>query len=820
MAISSKIEEILLEITKNIGNISDALNIGVGDIDIPGSAIFEINNLKSTAETGYPYFGIIETSPLSFNTTYDLNNDQFNVSISSGTFSYNGSLNQVTAQKIPIKKEFLKDYSVYLDPSVYKYGITIGLSIDEAKKTTQTFNTKTTVNASSGSTFIYVNSTGTADSLGYPIEAHVGSIYLKFNGSGFGNTALFIDPNYYTGAGYGTLPNSVASGSAVKFVYQPKLSYIAGFPISTNSSDPTIYNYFPPIPTSWLPIAKVLVEDPTNPVVAGNENDSIIRTVVDMPTANSENPILGDSDDIADVINYCNSTINNLKSYKNDYSINSFINAVNQYSNYLAGQDNISVNEYWSKQPFRPTQYYSKGLSFSGLERFEFPANFSSAYYNVTGTDLQHTFGTFRGDLVTYNSAVLGSATIGTNDITTTVLTVPSFNSNLKSGTQIYGISAVCSVDGTHYEETAPSYVSVISTNTTNESYAVDLSWTGIGLTNPLFYNVYKRVSTNSEIVEKKLTNSNEVIFPPYNLETGISDNTNFVLTDKTYAININNGTDCYIGGVKLKIGYNAPGQSATGSSGLNFKVFAGDITGPNYLTQQYATSKLLYSDIKSGTNEYNIVFSQGFNASAGDLNWLVIEKDSDFSVGTGLTDLYIRVLNSGSNEIYSYNGVFDQFSSWNSETGIAYIVPLNFVDNGTITTSSINRGIKLTNRISNTARRLSVYVPPVDDIVDNTGLFFNGSTVAIASTTDKTIKNDLVVSVTAKLGENGTEKTLTTTVPKGTDRDTRFLLGTASDLFDRVVNISVIPGSNLTRITNGPILWDIYDLITVETAP
>ena len=42
MAISSKIEEIILEIAKNAGNISDAMTLGVGDIDTPSSAIFEI----------------------------------------------------------------------------------------------------------------------------------------------------------------------------------------------------------------------------------------------------------------------------------------------------------------------------------------------------------------------------------------------------------------------------------------------------------------------------------------------------------------------------------------------------------------------------------------------------------------------------------------------------------------------------------------------------------------------------------------------------------------------------------------------------------
>ena len=77
-----------------------------------------------------------------------------------------------------------------------------------------------------------------------------------------------------------------------------------------------------------------------------------------------------------------------------------------------------------------------------------------------------------------------------------------------------------------------------------------------------------------------------------------------------------------------------------------------------------------------------------------------------------------------------------------------------------------------------------------------------------------------MIVTVIAKNGENGEEKTLTTTVPKGTGRDTRFLLGSEVDLFDRIVDVYINPGTNLTRTNNGPILWDIYDLITVETEP
>ena len=48
MAISSKIEEVILEITKTAGNIYDALKYGIGSSEIPGSSIFEINNFNNS----------------------------------------------------------------------------------------------------------------------------------------------------------------------------------------------------------------------------------------------------------------------------------------------------------------------------------------------------------------------------------------------------------------------------------------------------------------------------------------------------------------------------------------------------------------------------------------------------------------------------------------------------------------------------------------------------------------------------------------------------------------------------------------------------
>jgi hypothetical protein len=159
-------------------------------------------------------------------------------------------------------------------------------------------------------------------------------------------------------------------------------------------------------------------------------------------------------------------------------------------------------------------------------------------------------------------------------------------------------------------------------------------------------------------------------------------------------------------------------------------------------------------------------------------------------------------------------------FGSWVDSGKTPYVKLRGYLDNGSSLGTNYKRGIKFTNKIANKPRRLSVYVPPVENIINNTGLILNGNTTGTAFSTDTSTKNELLVTVYARNGIGGTTTVLSTLVPKGTIRDTRFLLGADTDLFDRVDNIIVNPGNDLTRVNNGPIIWDIYDLITVETEP
>ena len=197
MAISSKIEEIIFEITKTAGNIYDALKLGIGNANTPKSSIFELNNLLSVAQNGIPYFGVIETNPLGFGITYDFTLDQYNLIVKSGQIGYNNSIIQIPQQKIPINKEFIKDYdTVGLGSTGFRYGINIGFPISEAQKTEQVWNTTVSETSLSGTNILYISDTAIPSTLGFPLEANVGALLIKFKDYNSEKTGLIIDPSY------------------------------------------------------------------------------------------------------------------------------------------------------------------------------------------------------------------------------------------------------------------------------------------------------------------------------------------------------------------------------------------------------------------------------------------------------------------------------------------------------------------------------------------------------------------------------------------------------------------------------------------------
>jgi hypothetical protein len=298
---------------------------------------------------------------------------------------------------------------------------------------------------------------------------------------------------------------------------------------------------------------------------------------------------------------------------------------------------------------------------------------------------------------------------------------------------------------------------------------------------------------------------------------TTIEDDADLLLRNGLTAFKITPNENCFIGGVTLKFKYTAGGQSTgSGTTGLSVAIYSATGSTPTPNGMITSSSVIRNSDVLQGTNEYTVKFSSGANLLAGSTYWLMINKPSDFATGLGSTSLYTRVISSGSGQgLTSVNSG----NSWASTGGTAYYKFRGYLDDGNISGEILRRGIKLTNRIALEPRKLSVYVPYVDNL-STSNVVFNGSTTGIATTDDQTIKNELIVTVVAQNGTNGEPTTLTATVPKGSERNQRFALGNDLQVFDRVIDAYVTPGTDLTRINNGPILWDIYDLITIETTP
>ena len=816
MAISSKVEEIVLELTKTVGNIYDALNYGIGNVDTPGSSIFEINNLLSMANTGFPYFGILETAPLGCDTTYDITYDPYYVTVRSGQVAYNGSVINLQPQKIPLKKEWSKNYSTSGFGASYKYGVTLGLPIAEVQKATQTWATTVSTTCLSGTNILFVKDATIAVSLGFPLQAFVGSYLITFSNVTDDLTGLIVDSSYYNGSSFGTLPATYYLDNPVTFLFQPRVKYITGFPVLETSENVNTFDYFPPLPQSWIPISKVMVKNPENPVVV-DSGTGLTRTIVDMPTEISTYQILGDSTDKNLIIQSCIEANNALTDYKSNDYVRSTVSAVYRYLSTVSSNSGVTNRELLATQPFRKTEFYSKGTSFSGLERFELPYNFAKAYYETIGSDTQHTFAVFRGDLITYNAAIGSSNMAAATGLTTEVIPCSNYISSLSSGTQIYGVSIVYNISTDEYVESIPVYSNLVSSNFTSSNYLVELNWSGAGITNPLFYNVYKKPQLSSDLIERKLTNINEIQYPSYNTMTTVEDDTDLLLRNGITAFKITPNEDCFIGGVSLKFKYIAGGQSiGSGTTGLSVSIYSATGSTPTPNGMITSSSVVRNADIQQGTNEYTVKFDNGANLEQGTSYWLMVNKPSDFTTGLGSTNLFTRVISGSSGQgLTSINSG----SSWTGTGGTAYYKLRGYLDSGNISGDILRRGIKLTNRIALQPSKLSVYVPFVDDLTVS-NVVFNGSTTGIATTDDQTIKNDLVVTVIAKNGESGELTTLTTTVPKGTSRNQRFALGNDLQVFDRIVDAYVTPGTDLTRINNGPILWDIYDLITIETTP
>ena len=147
MAVNSKIEEVVKTVSNTIGELHESISGAIGDEKTPGTSVFEINNLLSIAENGIPYLGVIETSPLSFETSYNPSDGDYIVN-SGGQIGYLGNVVIVPSQRIGIKKYFSATY-----PSTHVYGIVLAVSHTELESASTNLNATVSEQATVSDTF-------------------------------------------------------------------------------------------------------------------------------------------------------------------------------------------------------------------------------------------------------------------------------------------------------------------------------------------------------------------------------------------------------------------------------------------------------------------------------------------------------------------------------------------------------------------------------------------------------------------------------------------------------------------------------------------
>ena len=804
-------EEFIAEYARVVGNAHIAIEDGIGSLTTPGSALFNLNQLSLLATTKLPAFGVVQTGAnTGFNVTVDSSDPTF-LRVSSGTVAYNGNLINVTSQRISIKKAFAGSYS-----SSYVYGMRIGFPYSEAQNTAgQIYSTVLSQDAKEGDTEIYVENIATYIELGLPLTAYIGvNTYVVFDGYNAAKTAFTIDPAINGGVlSNGSTTGDIIfdSGTRVNFIYEPKAKALYGLPVSTISNDPELFNYYPLMPSSWLPIADVLIVNPGTPEVATfGLSDAILRTSMDYPPANSTTPIFT-NDDAKVITASINVAKSELVNNKNRASVSDAITALDQYTTALQDESGLTFREFWGTRPFKATTYFGKGTSFQGLERFEFSNNFSKAYFDITGQDIQRTFAIFRGDLYAFPTTIYGNAPAS--------LALNSYKalgtaSTLTRGTYTYGVSAV-----TASGETPAVYNSVLSFDTTNSNYINELQWGSVA--GALFYHIYRKSNISGEQTEYRLTSIGQVTGSGTGT-TGIVGYAGTGLSTNFTAYKISTTNNFQLGGLQLRL--RATGTGVTNSTAeVQIKLYSNDgATGkPNALIGSFDSipfSKIILDGKGDATTAFQNFVTKLDYKTTSTAFWVVMKLSAQPSTGT----IQVQTSASGTNAYATTTAPSPIPANWTLANSVSlHHKPLGFLDYGRSGSTSVRRGVYLTDSKTYEPRRLRIYIPNISDFPTPTGSSFTRGDIPIygLSSTDSTeTKNELIVTVVAKLGD--TETTLTQTIPQGTTRGTSFLLGTEDQIFDSVTDVQVAPGANLQTQQNGAIYWSIYDMFTVETQP
>jgi hypothetical protein len=794
-------EEFIAEYARVIGNAYYSINQGIGDENTPGSAVFNLNQLSYLAEKKLPAFGIVQTNTSSGFTVSPDENDQKFIKISSGKIAYLNNSISVSSQRLSIVKNFAGSYN-----SSDVYGMRIGFPISEAQKTVNTiYSSVLKENLTTSQNIVYIENPQRIINLGFPITAYIGTnTYVVFESATTDGLGLIMDPA--VNGGY--VAQSFDRGTSVNFIYEPKVKAIYGLPVPVASHDPAEFLYYPPLPSDWLHIADVLILNPNDPEIdTFGLNPAILRQAIDYP-ASTVNPPLFSTTDSQTIMKVAESTKNQLLSNKSRASIGDPVRALEYYTSALQESSGKTFRQFWASRPLKDSTYYNKGINYEGLERFEFGDNFADAYHAITGRDLNRTFAMFRGDLYSSPSVIYGSGPASLS--LSSIYDFKGITSSLTNGTYYYGVSAVITTG--EVKET-PTTVQSVITNPSGPNYVNIIQWAPV--TNAQFYHVYRKSTQSGEQIEYRLSSVNSIkgAGPFTNTPVSPNDFVNLSTSGIAFKITPTGATDLHLGGILFKL--KATSTSLTNLTDyVSVKLYSNDpsLNKPNVEITEATFDNVTFENILRDKNGEltvdlkKIVLKTNYKMQSIYSYWLVLSLNAVPSTG----NIQMHVSNASATGMYAtYSG------SWNLINNIRpYFELLGFVDNGISGTAVISRGVYLTRKITKEPRRLRVYVP-TNSSTSTDPLY--GPAVSETTTT----KNEILVTITAQNGTNDPIILPTITIPQNTASNTQFLVGTANQLFDRVLDVQVAPGTNVTRQAGtNAISWSKYDVFVVENVP
>lgn len=805
-------EEFIAEYARVLGAAHVAIENAIGNEDTPGTAIFNINQIINLSQRKLPYFGLLQnTNNTNFQISIDATNPKL-LEVTGGQVSYNKNNLNIPTQKLSIVRFFEGTY-----PNTFIYGMRIGFPFEEVEKSTgQIYSATLTQNLTTSSTIAYITNPKRIIDLGFPITAYIGTnTYVVFIGATEDKTGLIFDPAVNNGQS----PQSFGIGTNINFIYEPKVKALYGLPVSygNGSYDPQNFKYFPPLPQDWLPIADILILNPSNPSVAPfGTGNAIRRTAIDFPS-NPATPIF-DSTDAITIGNIATICKNELNNNKDRVSIGDGILALESYTNNVSTDTNKNFVQFWSARPLAKSSYFNKGVVYEGLERFEFDDSFAQAYYDITGAEPQKTLAIFRAKLFADATAANINGGVPTSPEITPYYDFKGISSNLQQGTYIYGISAV----------TANGESPIAYKNKITDSYSNllnEITFSAPATANPvLFYHIYRRSSNSGEQTESRLTEINQITKPGV-FTTPVTEGNGFIniTTGEGIAFKISPAGSLQMGGIKFELkGTNA--EITNPNEFVTVDLMSNNISTnkPNTVIATLGTISFnqIIRNLNNAktTNRQKFILKYNYLFQSGLSYWIRLKLSSNPAVlqGTANMQLWVKTDDAETAMVVYDNGT----SAWlNQNNYKANYKLLSFIDNGIIGNKSTNRGVYLTGKINIVPRQLRLYVPFVNSFPNvNNEFWFNQGNPNTGVIENNLTKNDMSVSVTA---QNGNDEPITlpkVLIPQGTAPGTTFNLGDVNQVFDRIINVSVEPGNNVLKNANNTILWSNYDLFIVES--